>query len=106
MSAAGLAITAAEESCQCLKCNKEIPRECIVKNIKPDVLGDTVQTVLAWCDHCKTLYEARRVLRGGCWGLTGGVKIVNNAKRISSFMARLDHLRGDKQGQVASDKCK
>jgi hypothetical protein len=90
-----------EERCECLKCERVIPRHRVVKNlINSRIIAPTQQRVRAHCEHCDTLFEVIRELQNGCWTIPTGnnaVTIVTDPNVIASFLRRIAHLTGDKQ---------
>jgi hypothetical protein len=83
------------DRCSCLSCQAEIPRENIAANIvNQREIAPTRQCVRAWCDHCSTLFELTRELRGGVWQISGGVAVVNDPAKRKAFLARIAHNRG------------
>jgi len=92
-----MTIFATEESCQCLQCESEIPKQNIAKNLRKNGLNPTTQEVLAYCEHCQVLYRAMRELSGGNWVTKGKIEIVSDISRENSFLRRLDFLKGDRQ---------
>lgn len=93
-AAAGLAFIPQEQAL-CLGCDGVIPRQNVIAQIRRDNLGATVQRVRAWCEHCKTMFELHRQLRGGVWQMAGEVEIVTDANRRATLLRRMAAQRGE-----------
>jgi hypothetical protein len=88
------------ETAYCLTCGGVIPAANIGRNLIPLKRGEirpTQQVVRAYCEHCRRLYEVRRELSGGSWVPLTDVTVVTDGPKLTSFLARLAHLRGDIQ---------
>src|ERR1041385_1046749 len=83
------------EFATCTNCEATIRRECIVaKIIDKHQLGPTRQNIRAYCEHCDTMIELTRELRGGVWTIIEAPHVVSDESRRQSFLARIAHERG------------
>jgi hypothetical protein len=83
----------------CFTCNGLLPRENVARNINPRT-GHQITKM--YCEHCKRLCRATRVLVNGDWE-TRGVEVVTDPKEVAGFLARLDLLKGNRVVEPMDD---
>lgn len=78
----------------CMHCQSAIGRECVTANISKRT---GIQTVRAYCEHCDKLFEADRRLTdcGERWQMIGTVRLIEDPKSRSGFLARIAHVRNE-----------
>jgi hypothetical protein len=86
-----------------MNCEATIARECVLATIDRDSsssIGPTRQTIKAYCEHCSTMMELKRELRGGVWCMLDQPAIVADKKKKAGFLARIEHQRNILRAQA------
>lgn len=98
-------VTHVVETCDCLRCGSAIPNHHVDRRLLPaEPEHEAEQELLAYCEHCHTVYRQTRTLTGGVWAGLGTVGVLPEGRERRSFLNRIALLRGDRHQAAASPK--